>query len=138
MQKVVGDLELVGGHIINLRPQKLATDPEVQGLDSALLWFNTTDKVLKYWDGTSIIVLASAAQLGDLVTSSVKVYEYVAATAAKSHSIKHNFGKRWVQVTVFNELGQEIMGDVTAVDANTLNVEFLLPIQCTVVVHGKA
>ena len=137
MQKIVGDLELVKGHIRNLRPEKLPTDPNPTDLESALVWYNTTENVLKYWDGTNVIVLASSDQLIELISNSVKVYEYVAIDASTDHTVTHNFGRRWVQVTVYNELGEEIAGDVTAVDTNILTVKFLLPIKCTVVVHGR-
>lgn len=68
MAKLFGNLVVKGaGQIINLRVENLATDPQpvdLAGLD-ALMWFNTTDKVLKYWDGVQVEQIAVGGTLED-------------------------------------------------------------------------
>ena len=86
MAKLFGNLVVKGaGQIINLRIENLAVDPQpvdLAGLD-ALMWFNTAEAVLKYWDGTAVEQIAvggtledylrrdgTAAMLADLILSS--------------------------------------------------------------------
>jgi len=44
---------------INLVIESLATDPSTNGLVEGRIWYNSTDKVMKYWNGTNIITLGS-------------------------------------------------------------------------------
>ncbi|AQT28571.1 putative T1SS secreted agglutinin RTX [Erwinia phage vB_EamM_Yoloswag] len=53
-----GNLQLlVGASIKNFRPEVLAADPDVASLvagQEAVIWYNSTDKKYKYFDGTAI------------------------------------------------------------------------------------
>lgn len=53
-----GNLDLMlGAAIKNFRPENLDTDPDVGTLvaaQTAVMWYNTTDKKYKYFDGTAI------------------------------------------------------------------------------------
>ena len=86
MSKIFGNLSFQGnGQVFNLRIENLAADPAVQDLAGgvARLWFNTTDSVLRYFDGVKVEQVAvggtledylrrdgTAAMLADLILSS--------------------------------------------------------------------
>lgn len=59
-----GNYEIVG-EIIGLKPQRLAVDPDLSDLRQALTWFNTTEKKLRYFDGTDVRTLAVGDNLDD-------------------------------------------------------------------------
>lgn len=66
--QVIGNITLVGGGTIrNMKPENLATDPtvgELAGYESRL-WYNSTEKALKYFDGTSVQTVAKGGNLSD-------------------------------------------------------------------------
>lgn len=66
--QVIGNITLVGGGTIrNMKPENLATDPtvgELAGYESRL-WYNSTEKALKYFDGTSVQTVAKGGNLND-------------------------------------------------------------------------
>lgn len=68
--QVLGNITLVGGGTIrNMKPENLATDPtvgELAGYESRL-WYNSTEKALKYFDGTSVQTVAKGGNLNDYV-----------------------------------------------------------------------
>jgi len=68
--QVIGNITLVGGGTIrNMKPENLATDPtvgELAGYESRL-WYNSTEKALKYYDGTSVQTVAKGGNLNDYV-----------------------------------------------------------------------
>jgi hypothetical protein len=86
MSKIFGNLSFQGnGQVFNLRIENLAADPAVADLAGgvARLWFNTTDAVLRYFDGVKVEQIAvggtledylrrdgTAAMLADLILSS--------------------------------------------------------------------
>lgn len=70
------DLDLNKNELQNFVIHRLAIDPDVINLNEAMLWYNTSDDVLKYYDGTAIRILATG---GDLVNA---VTRLVAAAAA--------------------------------------------------------
>lgn len=73
---------MAGAQIKNLRGEKLATDPDVGTLvanQEAMLWYNTTEKVYKFFNGTEILPLGAG---GDVDLSGlVKADGTVAMTA---------------------------------------------------------
>lgn len=86
MSKIFGNLSFQGnGQVFNLRIENLAADPAVKDLAGgvARLWFNTTDSVLRYFNGVKVEQIAvggtledylrrdgTAAMLADLILSS--------------------------------------------------------------------
>ena len=60
----VGNITLMAGaQIKNLRGEKLAVDPALETLvasQEAMLWYNTTEKVYKFFNGTSIELLGGS------------------------------------------------------------------------------
>lgn len=65
-----GNLTLMAGaSISNLRAQSLASDPTVGSLlanQEAWIWYNSTDKVYKYFNGTAIVSLSGGGTPPDL------------------------------------------------------------------------
>lgn len=74
---------MAGAQIKNLRGEKLAADPALETLvaaQEAMLWYNTTEKVYKFFNGTAIVALSSG---GDVDLSGlVKADGSVAMTGA--------------------------------------------------------
>ena len=81
----VGNIKLMTGAVIaNLRGEQLASDPSLASLvaaQEAVMWYNTTDKVYKYFNGSSIIALNGGGEAPDL-SGLVKADGSVAMTAA--------------------------------------------------------
>lgn len=66
--QVLGNLQLVGGGSIRgLRVEQLGADPLVGDLLEARVWYNTTTKALKYFDGTEVHTIAKGGNLTDYV-----------------------------------------------------------------------
>lgn len=55
------NIDLNGNQILNVRAQVLATDPVSPS--EGQYWFNSTDNVLRYYDGTSVITLAGSTAI---------------------------------------------------------------------------
>lgn len=64
-----GNLTLVG-EIRGLKPQRLAADPTGADLKEGLVWVNTTDKALKWYDGTQTLTIATGGALDDYLSKS--------------------------------------------------------------------
>lgn len=66
--KIAANLEMLGqGQIKFFRPEVLAADPAEASLFEARGWWNTTEKVLKFFDGTKVIEIAIGGDLNDYV-----------------------------------------------------------------------
>lgn len=65
--RIYGSLQLNSNEIKNVSLEKLATDPATQDLYAGRYWYNTTEKVVKYFDGTSIKILATGGNLNDVI-----------------------------------------------------------------------
>jgi len=64
--QVQGSLHLMaGGQIVNLRVENLALDPVTPY--AGQVWFNTAEGVVKYYDGTNVIVLATGGNLDEFI-----------------------------------------------------------------------
>lgn len=63
-QQVLVNLNLAGNQILGLRLEVLTADPSGGGLYEGRVWFNSTDDLLKYYNGTAIIPLAAATPGG--------------------------------------------------------------------------
>jgi hypothetical protein len=62
---------------------------------------------------------------------------YQAVSASTSHSVGHNLGQKYCNVTVVDDTDEVVIPQsITYVDANTLTVTFNSPLQATVVVMG--
>ena len=59
-----GNITLLG-EIRGLKPQRLAADPQAGDLREGLVWVNTTEKALKWYDGTSVLTVATGGTLDD-------------------------------------------------------------------------
>lgn len=65
---ILGSLRLVGGGSIrNLKVEELTEDPTLGGLFESRLWYNSTTKALKYYNGTEVQTLAVGGSLQDYV-----------------------------------------------------------------------
>lgn len=66
-----GIIELFSNaYIKNLKPESLAADPQLAdltGVGVARIWFNETDKALKFFDGAEVMQLATGGTLEDYV-----------------------------------------------------------------------
>lgn len=62
-----GNITLVG-EIRGLKPQRLAADPTGQDLKEGLVWVNTTDKALKWYDGTQTLTIATGGALDEYLS----------------------------------------------------------------------
>ena len=63
-----GHIKMVGGaQIKNLRPEILAVDPDVSALFEARVWWNTTEKTLKFFDGVQVETIAVGGNLEDYI-----------------------------------------------------------------------
>lgn len=84
MATVNGNL-LVKGQLLDLKPEVLATDPLVGTLGSApRLWVNSTDKVLKFFNGTAIEGLSvTEGQTEQEVTDAIAAALATYSTAAE-------------------------------------------------------
>lgn len=66
--RINGHVELMGqAQVKNFRPEILAADPAIGALFEGRGWWNTTDKSLKFFDGTSVITLAVGGDLSDYI-----------------------------------------------------------------------
>lgn len=59
-----GNLTLIG-ELRGLKPQRLAADPTGGDLVEGLIWINTTDKAMRWYDGTEVTTVASGGALSD-------------------------------------------------------------------------
>lgn len=62
-----GNITLLG-EIRGLKPQRLAADPQAGDLREGLVWVNTTEKALKWYDGTSTLTVATGGTLDDYLS----------------------------------------------------------------------
>lgn len=60
--RVNGNIQVVG-EIQGLKPQRLAADPYGADLVQGLTWVNTTDKALRWYNGTEVLTLATGGSL---------------------------------------------------------------------------
>jgi hypothetical protein len=60
-------IDLKGNELRNAVIHKLAADPTGAALTEGLIWENTTDHKLKYYNGTTVIVLASNSDIPSVV-----------------------------------------------------------------------
>lgn len=62
-----GNITLLG-EIRGLKPQRLIADPLAGDLREGLVWVNTTEKALKWYDGTSVLTVATGGTLDDYLS----------------------------------------------------------------------
>ena len=63
---VLGHLSLLdAGEIKNFKPARVAADPSLVGLAEAVAWYNTTEKVYKFFDGTEVLQFAVGGDLDE-------------------------------------------------------------------------
>lgn len=62
-----GNIEVVG-EIKGLKPQRLAADPTGLALVNGLIWINTVDEALRWYDGTKVHTVASGGSLEDYLS----------------------------------------------------------------------
>lgn len=63
-KKFLVNLDMNKNQLLNALMQILATNPSGEGLVEALLWYNSTDKKPKFYDGTSVKTLATTDDVG--------------------------------------------------------------------------
>lgn len=59
-----GNIEVVG-EIKGLKPQRLAADPTGLALVNGLIWINTTDEALRWYDGVAVRTVATGGSLAN-------------------------------------------------------------------------
>jgi hypothetical protein len=63
-----GHLKFLGGaQLMNMRPEVLVADPVVGSLFEARVWWNSTEKVMKYFDGATVEIIARGGNLNDYI-----------------------------------------------------------------------
>lgn len=62
-----GNLTLLG-EIRGLKPQRLTSDPVAEDLKVGLVWVNTTDKALRWYDGEEVLTVASGGNLDNYLS----------------------------------------------------------------------
>ena len=96
----------------------------------------------QYADGLKTALDTDVADVNTRVSSGHFVYDSTATgtdTASASHTVTHNIGTKYVQVTVVDEADEVIGVDsITYVDENSLTVGLTVAIKCRVIVTGVA
>ena len=67
--KVRGNLDLVLNELKNIKIDVLTTDPSGSDLVAGRMWYNSTEKCLKYFDGTEIKCLAVGGDVDEVVNN---------------------------------------------------------------------
>lgn len=63
-----GHIKFLGGaQLMNMRPEVLVADPIVGSLFEARVWWNSTEKVMKYFDGSTVEIIARGGNLNDYI-----------------------------------------------------------------------
>jgi hypothetical protein len=87
-KKFYVDLDLFNNQLLNARIQNLVTDPAVFPAGSeALFWYNTTEQVLKYYNGTAVVTLAQGGDMSAAIAqvlSDAKAYTDNAVSTAQT------------------------------------------------------
>jgi hypothetical protein len=79
-RKFLTNVDLGLNELLNAVVQNLASDPSGGGLVEGLIWFNTTTKQYKYYDGTTVQVIPTAG--GSVTSASVASANGFAGTVA--------------------------------------------------------
>lgn len=63
-----GHIKFLGGaQLMNMRPEVLVADPVAGSLFEARVWWNSTEKVMKYFDGATVEIIARGGNLNDYI-----------------------------------------------------------------------
>lgn len=66
--KHVGNIRLVGtAAIFGMKPESVTADPSLAGVTESMIWYNSTEKALKFYDGVAVQTLAKGGNLNDYV-----------------------------------------------------------------------
>lgn len=125
MAEVNGNL-LVKGQHLNLKPETFSTDPLVGTLGAeARVWFNSTTKALKLFDGTAIIALGEAGgvteqDVTDAITAALVPYaESADVTTEISAAVSGLVNTTALNNAIDNALaGLDFQADVLGLDTD--------------------
>lgn len=96
----------------------------------------------QYADGLKTVVDTDIADVNTRISSGHFIYDSTGTgtdMASASHTVTHNIGTKYVQVTVVDEADEVIGVDsITYVDENSLTVGLTMAIKCRVIVTGVA
>lgn len=70
---VLVNLDLNGNQILGLRTELLAADPSGGGLYEGRLWINSTSHLLKYYNGSGVVVIGSATGVNSLTVDNSSI-----------------------------------------------------------------
>jgi hypothetical protein len=91
-----------------------------------------------YVDNAVTEVNNAITALRDNITQSRMVFDGTVGDALDTYSIQHNFGDKYVQVTVYDENDNEIMPDtIQLIDANNVQVTLAIAQRIRVVITGR-
>lgn len=125
MAEVNGNLLVKGKHL-NLKPETFSTDPLVGTLGAeARVWFNSTTKALKLFDGTAIIALGEAGgvteqDVTDAITAALVPYaESADVTTEISAAVSGLVNTTALNNAIDNALaGLDFQADVLGLDTD--------------------
>jgi len=99
MSKVLGDIELISGVVINLAAQSYASDPEFDSGDEGMIIYNSTEKAYKYNNGSSWVAFEIS------LTSSTELIE--------------TLGSNWINEDFsFNPTDFNLLDNITGLTVN--------------------
>lgn len=64
MSIVNGNLDVIG-QLRNLKPENVTADPAQNTLVESRVWYNSTEKAIKFFNGTDVLVLATGGKLDE-------------------------------------------------------------------------
>lgn len=104
--------------------ERLATDPATP--TAGQVWENTTDGVIKFYDGTTVKSLSSTTKVYGVDLNSAEAdVTRVFAGGQTTYTVAHNQNvTNFVPSVKEKSTGEEVITDVIEVDANTIDVKF--------------
>ncbi len=108
-----GNITLVG-EIRGLKPQRRADDPGINELREGLVWVNSTDKALRWYDGTQIHTVASGGSLDDYLSKEGGVLTGALTLSGDATDDLHAVPKRQVE-TMLEAKQDNITGAATSI-----------------------
>lgn len=138
---------VVDGDGVSLNPSALSGYVKADGTTTltglqALFGAPTADlhgATKKYVDDADAALQSAITELQGKVSARHSFVYDGTATAALTHTVNHNLGQKFVNVSVYDDAGLMVIPDsVSLTNANSLVVGFASAVACTVVVTGQA
>ena len=119
-----GNITLVG-EIRGLKPQRRADDPGINELREGLVWVNSTDKALRWYDGIQIHTVASGGSLDDYLSKEGGTLTGALTLSGDAIDDLHAVPKRQVE-TMLQAKQNNITGAATTILSSDLTADRVL------------